>query len=120
MAGTGSRSRTTAFASKLLDERGLVVAVAESAEGTLDTIANSRPDVILSDIGMLGGYQFVRRLRTFREEEGGRIPAAAVTAFARGEDRTRALFAGYQAHIPKPVNPRELIAVVASLTGRFG
>ena len=61
------------------------------------------------------GYEFIRRVRALKPEDGGRTPAAALTAFARAEDRTRALRAGYQTHVAKPVEPTELTAVVASL-----
>jgi CheY-like chemotaxis protein len=61
------------------------------------------------------GYEFIRRVRALPPEEGGRTPAAALTAFARSEDRTRALRAGYQTHVAKPVEPTELAATVAGL-----
>jgi CheY-like chemotaxis protein len=78
------------------------------------------PNIIISDIGMPGedGYEFIRKVRLLPPEKGGRIPAAALTAFARAEDRTRALRAGYQTHIAKPVEPTELTAMVASLASR--
>jgi CheY-like chemotaxis protein len=83
-------------------------------------IQRSRPDVLLGDIGMPNedGYSMIRRIRALPPEQGGRTPAAALTAFARAEDRTAALLAGYQMHLAKPVNPTELIAVVANLAGR--
>ena len=61
---------------------------------------------------------FIRQVRAFTPDDGGRTPAAALTAFARAEDRTRVLRAGYQAHVAKPVEPAELAAVVASLATR--
>ena len=61
------------------------------------------------------GYQFMKKVRALPQDQGGRTPAAALTAFARAEDRTRALRAGYQTHVAKPVEPTELAAVVASL-----
>jgi CheY-like chemotaxis protein len=64
------------------------------------------------------GYEFIRRVRALPHESGGRTPAAALTAFARSEDRMRALRAGYQTHVAKPVDPAELAAVVASLSMR--
>jgi CheY-like chemotaxis protein len=73
--------------------------------------------VIVSDIGMPGrdGYDLIRTLR----RNGVTTPAIALTAFARAEDRIRSLQAGFQTHLPKPVEPTELIAVVASLAGRY-
>jgi CheY-like chemotaxis protein len=78
-----------------------------------------RPAVLISDIGMPGkdGYQLIREVRSRAPEHGGLVPAIALTAFARSEDRTRALLAGYQMHLAKPVNPEELVASVASLAG---
>jgi CheY-like chemotaxis protein len=66
------------------------------------------------------GYEFIRALRKLPPEQGGKTPAMALTAFARSEDRTRAMMAGYQVHLSKPVEAQELIATVASLTGRTG
>ena len=79
------------------------------------------PDIILSDIGMpdQDGYDFMRRVRS-REGAVAEVPAAALTALARVEDRKRALMAGYQTPLAKPVDPSELVAMVASLTGRTG
>jgi CheY-like chemotaxis protein len=62
----------------------------------------------------------IRKVRAREVEQGGRIPAIALTAYARVEDRVRALEAGYQNHVPKPVEPNELVAVIASLAGRLG
>jgi CheY-like chemotaxis protein len=79
----------------------------------------STPDVIISDIGMPGmdGYQFMRRLRA-SEPKHRRIPALALTAFARADDRKRAILAGYQAHLSKPFDMAELGIIVAGLVGR--
>ncbi len=65
------------------------------------------------------GYTLIRKIRSLPPERGGKIPAAALTAYARAEDRMRALLAGFQLHVPKPVEPAELTAVVASLAGRM-
>jgi signal transduction histidine kinase/ActR/RegA family two-component response regulator len=107
---------------RLLIERGARVLKADSADSGLKVIAAEAPDVILSDIGMpqKDGYDFIRELRALPAEKGGKTPAIALTAFARSEDRTRAMMAGYQVHLSKPVEPRELIATVASLVGRTG
>ena len=91
------------------------------ASEALTLIENERPDVLLSDIGMpdMDGYELLRRVRTLGPAKGGTVPAIALTAFARSEDRIRALRAGFQVHISKPVNPSELVATVASVVGRI-
>lgn len=105
---------------RVLEECGARVLIAASAAEGLDAVIRERPDMIVSDIGMPGedGYEFIRKVRKLAPAEGGRTPAAALTAFARAEDRTRALRAGYQTHVAKPVEPTELTAVVASLATR--
>jgi PAS domain S-box-containing protein len=102
---------------RVLEDCGARVVTAGSSEEAVALVARERPDVIISDIGMPDedGYTFIRRVRAMTAEAGGRTPAAALTAFARAEDRTRALRAGYQTHVAKPVEPTELTAVVASL-----
>ena len=79
-------------------------------------LAQSKPDVLVSDIGLpeIDGYELMRRVRRLPADSGGAIPAVALTAYARSEDRTRALLAGYQAHLAKPVEPAELVATIAS------
>jgi PAS domain S-box-containing protein len=106
-----------ALVRRVLEECGARVLTAGSAREGLALVAAERPDVIVSDIGMPDedGYDFVRAVRALPADRGGRTPAAALTAFARAEDRTRALRAGYQTHVAKPVEPTELTAVVASL-----
>jgi signal transduction histidine kinase len=96
-----------------------VTVVATAAEA-VEAVRRLRPDVLLSDIEMPGedGYSLITRVRALGPEEGGNTPAAALTAYARVEDRTRALRAGFQQHLPKPVEPAELVAVVANLAGR--
>jgi CheY-like chemotaxis protein len=86
----------------------------------LDAIKTELPDVLISDIGMPGedGYDLIRRLRSLAPERGGKIPAIALTAYARVEDRLQALRSGYQMHVPKPVELAELVAVAASLVNR--
>ena len=66
------------------------------------------------------GYQLIRDVRQLKPERGGRTPAIALTAFARSEDRTRAMLAGFQVHVAKPIEPHELVATVTSLAGRMG
>jgi CheY-like chemotaxis protein len=101
----------------LLEGRGARVTAAASAAEAWEALGLSRFDVLVSDIGMPveDGYGLVRRLREREAERGGRLPAVALTAYARDEDRTRALLSGFHAHVAKPVNPAELVAVVASL-----
>jgi PAS domain S-box-containing protein len=96
-----------------------VMAVSRASDA-LDALDSWRPDVLVSDIEMPDedGYTLIRKVRARRPERGGQIPAAALTAYARSEDRMRALLAGFQIHLPKPVEPAELVTVVASLAGR--
>jgi PAS domain S-box-containing protein len=107
---------------RLLADRRARVLVAESADRGLEILRAEKPDLILSDIGMpeKDGYEFIRTIRKLSAAEGGRTPAIALTAFARSEDRTRAMMAGYQVHLSKPVEAQELVATVGSLTGRTG
>ena len=103
--------------SSVLSDASARVHTAASAEAGLLLVAAQRPDVIISDIGMpeRDGYQFMCDVRGLSSAQGGRTPAIALTAFARSEDRTRAMRAGYQVHIAKPIEPRELLATVASV-----
>lgn len=110
------------FVKRLLEDYGAQVQLAASADEALTRFATQRPDVVLSDIGMpdRDGYDLLRGIRAMPAERGGNVPAAALTALARPEDRKRAMLAGFQSHITKPVDPGELVAVVATLTGRTG
>jgi CheY-like chemotaxis protein len=96
------------------------VITATSADEALDALERFRPDTLVSDIAMpdRDGCDLIREVRSREPDRGGNIPAVAVTAYARVEDRMRILSAGFQIHIPKPINPGELIAVVASLKTR--
>ncbi|MBD1939338.1 response regulator [Microcoleus sp. FACHB-68] len=110
------------FLTTVLEQCGASVRAVASADSAIEAIKFLKPDVLLSDIGMPeeDGYTFIRRVRALKAEQGGRIPAVALTAYARAEDRMRAIAAGFQMHIPKPVEPAELATVVASLAGRTG
>ena len=96
-----------------------VVAVGSAAEG-FEAIRRSAPDVLVSDIAMADedGYSLIRRVRLLAPEHGGRVPAIAVSAYAREEDRLRALAAGFQQHLAKPLDPADLVALVARLARR--
>ncbi|HEV7298216.1 MAG TPA: ATP-binding protein [Tepidisphaeraceae bacterium] len=111
------------LASHVLTGRGASVAVASSAAEALDGLVSGWPfDVLVSDIGLPGedGYALIRQVRSLDGAVGGKVPAIALTAYARAEDRTRAILAGYQVHLTKPIEPSELLANVASLAGRTG
>jgi PAS domain S-box-containing protein len=104
----------------VLEQCQAVVTVASSASEALEALARVQPDVLVSDIGMPGedGYSLIEKVRQLPPQQGGRIPAVALTAYARAEDRIKALAAGFQMHAPKPVEPAELAAIVASLAER--
>jgi signal transduction histidine kinase/response regulator of citrate/malate metabolism len=107
---------------RILSDQGARVLTAESAAEGRQLMADERPDVLVADIGMPeeDGYSLIRTVRALPSDRGGSIPAAAVTALARPEDRRRALLAGFQTHVAKPVDVIELVATVASLAGRTG
>jgi PAS domain S-box-containing protein len=103
-----------------LGQCGAKVTAAGSAAEALEAIVAAVPDLLISDIGMPGqdGYELIRQVRELPVESGGKVPAIALTAYARVEDRMQALRAGYQMHVPKPVELAELVAVAASLIQR--
>jgi signal transduction histidine kinase/CheY-like chemotaxis protein len=105
---------------RFLTSCGASVETATSAEEALSALSKHQPDVLISDIGMpdIDGYELMRRVRSRSDAPYRRIPAIALTAFARSEDRTRAMLAGYNVHLSKPIEPVELAATVGSLTGR--
>jgi CheY-like chemotaxis protein len=102
----------------ILEHCKMRVETAADADEAFRLLCSSKPDVLISDVAMPGGdgYSLVRRMRELPPEQGGRAPA--VTAYARSEDRTRALLAGYNHHLPKPIDPSEL--VVVSIAGSLG
>ena len=103
-----------------LQQYGAEVRTASSADEAMDHLAAETPDVLVSDIEMpdVSGYELIRRLRQSERPELRRLPAVALTAYARTEDRLKALLAGFQTHVPKPVEPAELVTVIASLGQR--
>jgi CheY-like chemotaxis protein/anti-sigma regulatory factor (Ser/Thr protein kinase) len=103
---------------RVLSNSGAEVTTAGSADEAYGKLLADRPDIILCDIGMpeQDGYELIQRIRSLPNEQGGSTPAVALTAFARSEDRRRALLAGFQLHVPKPAEPAELLAVVASIS----
>jgi signal transduction histidine kinase/CheY-like chemotaxis protein len=106
----------------VLHQSGADVRVCNNVRDALATLKEWKPDVLLSDIGMPGedGYELIRQVRSLPHKEGGSIPAAALTAYATSQDRLKVLTAGFQTHLTKPVEPRELTAVVAILSGKKG
>ncbi len=106
--------------STLIRRTGAEVFACESANEALEALETWHPDVLMSDIAMPGedGYSLINRVRSLPAERGGEVPAAAFTAYAREEDRRRALEAGYQIHIAKPISSGQLVAMIAQLAGR--
>jgi CheY-like chemotaxis protein len=101
----------------VLAGRGAEVVAVESAVEALAELQRQRFNVLVSDIGMpeIDGYALIEKIRQLPADHGGRVPAAALTAYAGVQDGMRALTAGYQMHISKPVEPAELVTVVAAL-----
>ena len=108
---------TRALISAVIARSGAEVTACASAGEALEALETWRPHILMSDIGMPGedGYALIRRVRSLPPERGGHTPAAALTAYARDEDRGRALAAGFQLHLAKPFSPHELMAAVSEL-----
>ncbi len=106
--------------SSLIARKGAEVKACESASEALEVLEHWKPEVLMSDIAMPeeDGYSLINKVRSLPAERGGHVPAAALTAYAREEDRNRALAAGFQMHIPKPISGGQLVATVARLAGR--
>jgi CheY-like chemotaxis protein/anti-sigma regulatory factor (Ser/Thr protein kinase) len=104
----------------ILEQCNAEIRTCSSTAEALEAVKQLKPDVLVSDIGMPDedGYVLIEKLRTLEIDRLKRIPAVALTAYASAEDRVRALAAGYNMHVPKPVEPAELVVVIASLTGR--
>ncbi|HEX3531344.1 MAG TPA: response regulator [Thermoanaerobaculia bacterium] len=105
-----------------LEQCGAEVAAAASVAAALEQLDEQVPDVLVSDLAMpvADGYSLIRQVRARPSERGGQVPAAALTAYARAEDRARALAAGFQMHVPKPIDPSALVRMVANLAARAG
>jgi len=102
---------------RILQERGAKAQTAENGADALRLLSEHNFDVLLSDIGMaaMDGFDLIRRVRSFDEKRQSPLPAIAITAYARPEDRQRSLLAGFHMHLSKPIDPRELVASVAGL-----
>ena len=105
----------------ILETSGATVLAASSAEGALKILDTEHPDVLVADLGMprIDGFELIARIRRRPSGSASQLPAVALTAYARSEDKARALRAGYQTHMSKPINPAELVACVLAL-GREG
>jgi CheY-like chemotaxis protein len=105
----------------VLEQHRVDVRVVASAAEAFEVLEHWRPDVLVSDIGMPGesGFDLIGRLRRIPPEKGGDVPALALTAYAHAEDGRRALAAGFQLHVAKPVEPVTLTRAVAQLAGRM-
>jgi CheY-like chemotaxis protein len=103
----------------VLSRSGAAVTACSSAAAALQAIQEFKPDVLVSDIGMPGedGYHLIKRIRALKAEDGGRIPAIALTGFAGEADAFKAHSAGYQVHLTKPIELRKLVATIARLCG---
>jgi PAS domain S-box-containing protein len=105
----------------VLNSCGAQVTIASSAAEAFENIKRKKFDVVVSDIGMPeeDGFSLIGKIRDLTNEQGGNVPAIALTAYARAEDRVQALRSGFQMHIAKPIEPSELIVAVANLAGRM-
>jgi PAS domain S-box-containing protein len=105
----------------VLEQYGADVITAGSAREAFEALPGFQPDVLVSDIGMPeeDGYSLIRKVRALKSEEGGKTPAVALTGYVRVEERMRALEAGYQMFVPKPVEADELVTMIANLVGRM-
>ena len=105
---------------EILELAGARVTTLDSALSALEQLAALRPDILIADIGLpdLDGFEMIRRIRSQPEPMVRDIPAIALTAYARSQDRVRALESGFQMHIGKPADPAELVAAVAAFAKR--
>jgi CheY-like chemotaxis protein len=105
------------FLTFLLEQYGAISMAIDTPTEVLPALSTFKPDILICDIGMPqeDGYSLLRRIRKLAPEEGGRVPAIALTAYAKDEDREESQKAGYQRHIAKPVDAEDLLLVIASL-----
>jgi CheY-like chemotaxis protein len=105
---------------EILETTGATVTTADSGEHALESIEHTTPDMLVADLAMpqMNGFELIDRLRQSEHREIREMPAAALTAYARSEDRARALRSGFQIHLTKPIDPGELMAAVATLARR--
>ena len=110
-----------ALVAEVLQAAGARVTTARSAAEALRSLDADVPDVVVADLGMpqVDGFQFIDRVRRHRNARVRDVPAAALTAYARSEDRMKALRAGFQIHLAKPIDPAELVTTIAALAKRF-
>ena len=113
-------SDTRQMLKAVLSECQADVITAASAAEAIKEIERRKPDVLVSDLGMpeQDGYELIKQVRETESADTAGIPALALTAYAKAEDRVRALAGGYQVHLSKPVEPAEFVLVVANLAGR--
>jgi len=107
--------------SEVLQAAGARVSTASSVDDALKILETEQLDVLVADLGMphIDGFQFIDRVRRHRKGRVRAVPAAALTAYARSEDRMKALAAGFQIHLAKPIDPAELVTTIASLAKRL-
>ncbi|WP_392532523.1 response regulator [Nostoc sp. C117] len=105
------------FITTVLEADGATIVAVPSAAPALEVLPQLQPDVLISDIGMPGedGYTLIRKIRALKPEMGGQVLAIALTAYGDSENRIRALEAGFQTHVSKPISPEELVEIVANL-----
>ena len=110
-----------ALVAEVMQAAGARVTTVSSAYEALAALETEVPDVIVADLGMplVDGYQFIDRVRRHRNPRVREVPAAALTAYARTDDRMRALRAGFHIHLAKPIDPAELVTTIAALANRF-
>ena len=110
----------TALVREILEAAGAEVMTADSALSALEHVNAYRPDVLIADLGMpdMDVFELISRIRRLPDRALSEMPAAALTAYARSEDRIKALERGFQLHLAKPVDPTELVVAIASLVRR--